>query len=537
MSALSLDPEEPRPSEDNPGDLRGRLIEDVDQADLGRKSGRGALISLVGRLLNLFLTLLAQALLGRMLDPAQYGVYAMGMTALTFLQIFREFGLQAAGVQKKTLTYGEASFLFWANAALITALGLIGIAVAPFVADFYHSPPVSVVLIGMSVAAILGGVSAQHTMIMRRQLRFGAIAIIDVVALACGVIAGLVVGWLRHDVWALIAMYLTQQALTSILSLAVSRWVPGRPSFARATHMPMLSFGAGITAANVLYYLTNNISAILIGRELGPQLLGHYNRAQQLYAIPSTVLFSSVYVVVFSSLSRLFATPDAYRDFYAATLRRVSMFYMFLSGLLIFAGDDVIRVLIGPGWDIAGQMLRIFAVALVGAGMAQMTGMLYQSQARVRDFQVWGLVDSVVRIIFITVCARWGIYGFAIGFAVSTTLVTAPASLWFVGRKGPVTARDQLRAIRPGLLLFVLSAGGAWAGQALLRGWEPGIVPLIVESVASVAACLLIGLAVPMTRHSFIEVLAGIYTVLPERARRFAPRYCGVMAAAERRTA
>lgn len=526
---LPLDPEEPLPREDNPGvDARGRLIEDVAQAEIGQKSGRGALISLVARLSNLFLTLIAQSALGRLLDPSQYGIYAMGQTALAFLLIFREFGLQAAGVQKKTLSYAEASFLFWANLLLIGTLGALGAISAPFVARFYGAPQVSPVLIAMSIAAILGGVSAQHTMILRRQLRFSAIALIDMIALAVGLAVGILVGWLRRDVWALLAMYLVQQGVTSLLSFVVSRWVPGRPNFERATHMPMLKFGAGVTAANVLYYFTNNISAILIGKGLGSALLGHYNRAQQLYQIPSTVLFSSVYVVVFASLSRFYPTPEDYRAFYAATLRRVSMFYMWLSGLLIFAGDDLVRVLIGPGWDIAGNMLRIFAIALVGAGMAQMTGMLYQSQARVRDFQVWGLIDSAIRITCIVISSHWGIYGFAIGFAVSTTFVTAPASLWFAGRKGPVSLRDQIQAITPSTIIFALSLGGAFLGRTLSPAAGPGFVGMVLAGLGSVVLTVAIGLLIPATRAAFIEVLGGIYRILPAGARRFAPAYATI---------
>lgn len=525
-TGLPLDPEEPLPRENNPNDLRGRMVEDVAQTDINAKSGRGALFSLSARLANLMLTLVAQSVLGRLLDPSQYGIYAMGMTAFNFLLIFREFGLGAAGVQKKTLSHDEANFLFWSNLVLISVLAVLGVGAAPLIARFYGAPEVMPVLILMSAAAIIGDASAQHTMILRRQLRFPTIAMIDMTALGCGVLVGLLIGWLRHDVWALVAMYLTQQMVTSVLSAARSGWWPGRPNFDRA-HFGMLKFGAGITAANILYYITNNISAILIGHSLGTEALGHYNRAQQLYQIPSTVLFSSIYVVVFASLSRLHPTPDAYREFYKATLRRVSMFYMTLSGVLIFAGDDLVRVLLGPGWEIAGRLLQIFSIALVGAGMAQMSGMLYQSQARIREFQIWGVIDSTIRIAVIVIGSHWGLYGFAIGFALSTTFVTAPASLWYVGRHGPVGLRDQVQAVAPGAVMFALSIIGSGTGQWLMRGDAPGFAPLVVESLGSLVVVLGIGALIPLTRHAFVEVIAGVATLMPDRARRRMPATLG----------
>lgn len=489
------------------------LFAKVDTATLGRTAGRSAVVTLFARFANLLMTLLAQSVLGRLIMPAEYGIYAMAMTVLSFLFIFREFGLQAAGMQKQELSREDASFLFWANLVIILTLGGLGAAAAPVAATFYGSETVAPVLIALVLAAVVGGLSAQHAMLLRRQYKFTIIATIDIVALSCGVVVGVAVGWWRHDVWALVAMSMVQQIVVTVLTFATAHWVPG-PLRWEESSRSLLSFGAGVTAANVLYYLSNNIGAIIIGRHLGEAPLGHYNRAQQIYAIPSTVMFSSVYTVVFGSLSRLVGDPDGYRAFYVATLRRVSLFYMMLSGVLIFAGDDVIRVLLGPNWQVAGQMLNIFAMALVGSGMAQTSGMLYQSQARIREFQVWSVIDCSIRVAAILIGSFWGLYGFALGFAISTTFVTAPASLWFVGRRGPVSLRDQILAIVPSLIIFVLALSGAGAGHWLTRGMDAGIIPLLAECGGGAMAVLAIGSMLPTTRKTLIGIIVAVRALI-----------------------
>ena len=500
-----------------------QIVEDINTADLGQKSSRAAVISITARIGNLVLTLVAQAILGRLLTPSEYGIFAMGMTALAFLLVFREFGLQAAGVQKKTLTYEEASFLFWMNLVLISTLGVIGVLVAPIVAEFYGSEQVTTVLTVMSVASVLGGISAQHTMLLRRQMRFSALAFIDLCALAMGLAAGVIVGLMRQDVWALLAMYLTQHTMMTVLTFAVSRWIPGPLRF-KSEHAAMLRFGAGVTGANLLFYLTNNIIAILIGHKLGEALMGHYNRAQQIFSIPANVMFSSAYLVVFASLSRLSGDAAAYKNFYCAALRRVSMFYMLLSGILIFSGDDLIRVLIGPGWTEAGRMLQILSFAFVGAGMSQMTSILLQSQSRLGELQAWSVIDSIIRIGCIALGSYAGAFGLVTAFALSTTLITAPASLWYVSRKGPVQLSDLIQAIRPGLAVFVLSAAGAYAGQSILvPAAEPGLLPLIISVAGALLFVLTVGAALPLTRHALLEILAGLYAIAPMRLKRLLP--------------
>jgi O-antigen/teichoic acid export membrane protein len=183
---------------------------------------------------------------------------------------------------------------------------------------------------------------------------------------------------------------------------------------------------------------------------------------------------------------------------------------MILSGFLIFAGEDVIAILIGSEWSTAGQLLNILSFALIGSGASQMTGMLYQSQRRIKHFQQWGLIDSAVRISSIVIGGNWGLYGMAIGFVVSTTLITAPMSLWFVGRIGPVTLRDQLETLKPGLTACALGAAGTFVGGYLTRNYQPGIIALSAKIGGMLVGVLLLGLLIPSLRRALSEVLSGI---------------------------
>ena len=54
--------------------------------------------------------------------------------------MFRDFGLSAAAVQRTTVTEEQASTLFWINLLVGAVLGFLAVAMAPFVAAFYHEP-------------------------------------------------------------------------------------------------------------------------------------------------------------------------------------------------------------------------------------------------------------------------------------------------------------------------------------------------------------------------------------------------------------
>src|SRR5690349_23031321 len=72
--------------------------------------------------------------LARLLDPRDFGLVGM-VTAFTgVLNLFRDFGLSSATVQRLDVSEEQLSTLFWINVGIGAALGLILAASSPFVA-------------------------------------------------------------------------------------------------------------------------------------------------------------------------------------------------------------------------------------------------------------------------------------------------------------------------------------------------------------------------------------------------------------------
>ena len=75
-------------------------------------------------------------ILGRLLDPTDYGLVTM-VTAFTgVLNMFGGFGLLQAAIQRDSLSEKELTALFWMNVAFGGLLTLTAIVAAPAVSRF-----------------------------------------------------------------------------------------------------------------------------------------------------------------------------------------------------------------------------------------------------------------------------------------------------------------------------------------------------------------------------------------------------------------
>ena len=108
--------------------------------DLKEKTIRGGLARLCAQGADFTMRLVSLMVLARLLNPKDFGLVGM-VTAFTgVLILFRDFGLSAAAIQRPVVTEEQLSTLFWINVAVGAGLVLLVLAMAPFIAVFYHEP-------------------------------------------------------------------------------------------------------------------------------------------------------------------------------------------------------------------------------------------------------------------------------------------------------------------------------------------------------------------------------------------------------------
>src|SRR3984885_9402998 len=108
--------------------------------DLRHRAIRGGGAKILAQTANFTLRVGSLMVLARLLDPKDFGLVGM-VTAITgVLNLFRDFGLSSATVQRVNVTEEQSSTLFWINMLVGTVLGTLLAGLSPVVVRFYHEP-------------------------------------------------------------------------------------------------------------------------------------------------------------------------------------------------------------------------------------------------------------------------------------------------------------------------------------------------------------------------------------------------------------
>jgi O-antigen/teichoic acid export membrane protein len=440
--------------------------------NLKEKTIRGGLARLVAQGANFVLRVGSLMILARLLGPKDYGLVGM-VTAFTgVLTLFRDFGLSSAAVQRATVTGEQISTLFWINLLAGSLLGLLTLAMAPFIAAFYHEPRLLGVTAVLAAGFLFNSAGIQHSALLQRQMRFTALAVINIVGLVVGTSIAIVGAKAGYGYWALVAMTVTIPLVSTIGFWLATAWVPGMPQ-RRAGIRPMIRFGGTVTLNGLIAYAAFNFEKVLLGRFWGVDAIGIYGRAYQLVNIPTDNLNSSVGEVAFSALSRVQDDPDRLRRYFLKGYSLVLALTLPITIACAVFADDLVLVLLGPKWKDAAAIFRLLAPTILFFAIANPLSWLVSSIGRVgRNLKIALAIASTL-IAGYVVALPYGPTGVA--FAYSAVLMgwLLPLIAWCV-RGTVISLQEILRTVSYPLASSVVAGGVAFGVRSI---YAHGLAP------------------------------------------------------------
>lgn len=481
------------------------LSEEAERArvwGLAEKARKGTHAVFATRLLSIVSTLASITILARLVPPADFGIWAMAWLALGLMSTIREFGLASSIVQARSLTPQQQDGYFWLSVALsLATAGLLALA-TPLLARIYDAPLLRPVLLVGCVTLVLTGFGLVHAALLRRELQYNKLAVIEGGGMLCGLLTGLTAAYLWRDVWALVAAHVAQTLWLSATALLLYPWVPRAPR--RTSAKLNLAFSFQLTLYNVLTYAGNNVG-VAAGYRFGATDLGFFNRGRMLCQVAHYAFLTPITEVGLALLCRL-KQDLSYRDAYIALARRVCVLFIPLAALVPILSEDLVLALLGPAWTPASPILAWFAPAIFGQALASLVAQLLTSQGRGRELRTWAAGDLVLRGAGAVAGSQLGIVGLAAGFSLATLLLSLPLILWIAGRSGPVKLVHQLVAMWPGVLLAaaaMLAAALALLGADGL-GLGAGWGRLLFVGGAAALAWALLCLVIPSARNALL---------------------------------
>lgn len=409
---------------------------------------------IVGQLI----TWAATFLVIRILDPRDYGLFAMTQVILSLLNMLNGASLTRAFIQQADADERSIRQLYGLLIALNFALGAIQFAMAPIAAAYFRQPIVSDLLRVQSFLYLTTPFVAFPYALLARAIEFKQQAKVYLLSSVTGGLTALAGAYAGLGVWTLIAAPIALFT-TRAVGMTIASGHHYRPLFDFRGAGALIKFG-GLMATSQLFWLLQSQADVFIGgRVLAPATLGLYTTGLFLTQILVSKFVPAINDVAFSVYARMQHDGPAIAQGFARSARMVMLVAMpFYVGLAATAGPLVATVL-GPKWVDAAPMVRLLALAMPAMTMQVLFNPACDAVGRPGISLYTSIVGAVLLPLCFLIGIHWGATGLAASWLVGypvLMMVTAASALPVIG----LSARALISMIAP-VLRAVIGMGAA----------------------------------------------------------------------------
>jgi O-antigen/teichoic acid export membrane protein len=419
--------EEPLPRPIVPDDDQMSEREAVDAARILH----GVKWTYAGAILRVIAQLGIAAVLARLLVPGEFGLVALGMVVIRFAKYFADTGIAGAIVQQQQMEPEDIGAAFLLTVLLGGAFFFLVYFTSPLIAQFYENPDLTAVLQLLATGFIISGFSTVSQGLLRRALRFKYLSLAETFSYVIGYgVVGIGLAINGQGVFSLVGAFLSQSTILLLLCYASERHTLMAPLHL-SPYRRLLGFGSRYSLLNFLTFMTSSLDHFVIGKFYPSATLGLYDRSKHLVFLPTYNILISLTQVLFPSYSALQEDTDRLRSLFLRGMLITGFLLLPVSAGIIAAAEQIVAVLLGPQWDAAVPLVKIFAVYVpidlmtsVGATLCSATRQL-KSQLHIQLFSLLLLVAGMTVAVNMSIehIALWIALVYWLRFALYMNLV------------------------------------------------------------------------------------------------------------------
>ena len=301
-------------------------------------------------------------ILARLLVPADFGV-------LVTIQIFTGAagfiagaGMGQALIRAKVAEKEHFHVVFTLQLAICSLIYLIFFALAPWFAEWFDNEIYATLLRVSALTFLIRPFRNTAQAKLTRDMRFKALAIINVIGLIATSTISVMLALMDYGTWSLVLGGLSGSVIRTSILIIVSKNYP-RFRYDKAIAHSLGTVGIRFSVNDIIFYLRSQIPNFLIGKFIGSNMVGLFNKGDSLSKLPVQTISGSAYQTVFRVLSSTQDNLDQSRYIYFKTITLVTFYtFPFYIGLLWLAEPFIVNVY-GEKWQMAAIPLQILSIA------------------------------------------------------------------------------------------------------------------------------------------------------------------------------
>ena len=405
---------------------------------------------------TLGISFISNIILARLLTPDDYGCLGLLAIFIVIAEVFVNGGFATALIQKKESTHKDYCTVFYWNIFVSVLFYFILFYIAPIVASYYNIPLLIPILRIQGLILLTNSLSIVQLNILRKQLKFKKMSIIQFVSVLISVVVGILLAYNGWGVWSLVIQQLLNSSITSLILWITSQWKPDF-TFSFNSFKELFNYGSFLLLSDLLNSICDNIQGLIIGRKYSSCDMGYYTQAKKLETVPTQSISYVVNIVTLPVFAKLQENKQQLYVAVRKSIRLINYLNIPLMVLLILVSEPLIILLFSDKWIESIPFFRILCLSGIINCSQSINYQVVCAVGRSRDIFKWNILKRLLGIVFIFIGINWGIQGMLYGMVCNLYLSFIINALVATISTG-YSLYQQIKDLCPIILLSIITA-------------------------------------------------------------------------------
>lgn len=424
---------------------------------LGQKTIKGVFWSSVERFSTQGVHFLVTLILARILTPEDFGLIGMLLVFIALAQAMFDSGFSMALIRKLDRDNVDHCTVFYFNIVTSVLVYLLLYWIAPWVAQFFHEPQLTVLMRVLCIVVVINAFSVIQRVIFTATVNFKVQAKATTIAAILSGIVGVVTAVKGAGVWALIYQQLSSALFNTFLLWYYCSWRP-MWVFSWKSFKELYAFGFNLMFVSIIETLYQNSYQIFIGRYFSANSLGHFTQAKTIANFPSTNLSGILGRVTYPIMSSIQDDNDRLSDVYRQLARLIAFGVFPLMCGLAALSKPTIEALIGSQWHFAAVLMVPLSFSFMFYPIHAINMNVLQVKGKSKLYLKSEMIKKVISIAFLIGTIPFGIVVMCYGRIVSSVL-TLLVNMFYTSRQVEISLSILVKDLMPALFLSLMMFG------------------------------------------------------------------------------
>ncbi|WOJ95058.1 oligosaccharide flippase family protein [Congregibacter variabilis] len=309
-----------------------------------------------------FLGMLSTMVLARVLMPEDFGLVAMAMLVVGFIEIFQQTGAGQWVLRAKEVDDDLLQSAWTINLIFRIGLSAITVALAPSFSLLFKEPELISLLHVFALIFILGGLNnAPGKYLLQRDQRYGKLVRVQVIAKIASAVTAVTIAVISHSYWALVV----GKGVSVLVNVVGSFWIhDARPAINTRRIPEIFGFSFWFILQSLFGYSRVQLDTLLVTLSFGNAQLGSFHTMKYLAFIPHSQILMPATNPLLREQAKNRDTPRYFAFQHNITFLVGLIIALNISAVMALTNLQLVAVALGNQWIAYREVFFWFCILI-----------------------------------------------------------------------------------------------------------------------------------------------------------------------------